>query len=97
MLQEDYESVFRSHSECIQNRLSEVGFEPTRLDNQIATWMQRFRPLFNLTPLVRLQGPIIQVWPSGQITLTGDVIGSRGGALRYDATMMIRDPAMKLL
>ena len=27
------------------------------------------------------QGPIIQVWPSGQITLTGDVIGSRGGTM----------------
>ena len=44
-----------------------------------------------------LQGPIIQVWPSGQITLTGDVIGSGGGTMRYEATMVFRDPAMKLL
>ena len=43
------------------------------------------------------QGPIIQVWPSGQITLTGDVIGSRGGTMRYEATMVFRDPAIKLL
>ena len=42
------------------------------------------------------QGPIIQVWPSGQITLTGDVIGSKGGTVRYDATVVFRDPAMKL-
>ena len=43
------------------------------------------------------QGPIIQVWPSGQITLTGDVIGSMGGTMRYEATMMFRGPAIKLL
>ena len=45
------------------------------------------------------QGPIIQVWhwPSGQITLTGDVIGSRGGTMRYEATMVFHDPAIKLL
>ena len=42
------------------------------------------------------QGPIIQVWPSCQITLTGDVIGSKGGTVRYDATVMFHDPAMKL-
>ena len=34
---------------------------------------------------------IIQVWPSGQITLTGDVIGSGGGTMRYEATMVFRD------
>ena len=43
------------------------------------------------------QGPIIQVWPSGQITLTGDVIGSGGGTMRYEATLVFRDPAMKLV
>ena len=43
------------------------------------------------------QGPIIQVWPSGQITLTGDVIGSRGGTMRYEATMVFRDPVINLL
>ena len=46
---------------------------------------------------VQGQGPIIQVWPSGQITLTGDVIGSGGGTMRYEATMVFRDRAMKLL
>ena len=44
-----------------------------------------------------VQGPIIQVWPSGQITLTGDVIGSRGGTMGYEATMVFRDPAIELL
>ena len=39
----------------------------------------------------------MQVWPSGQITLTGDVIGSRGGTMWYEATMVFRDPALKLL
>ena len=43
------------------------------------------------------QGPIIQVLPSGQITLTGDVIGSMGGTMRYKATMVFRGPAIKLL
>ena len=43
------------------------------------------------------QGPIIQVWPSGQITLTGDVIGSRGGTMWYEATMVFRDLTIKLL
>ena len=43
------------------------------------------------------QGPIIQVWPSGQITLAGDVIGSMGGTMRYEATMVFRGPAIKLL
>ena len=42
-------------------------------------------------------GPIIQVWPSGQITLSGDIFGSRGGTMRYEATMVFRDPAIKLL
>ena len=44
-----------------------------------------------------LQGPIIQVWPSGQITLTGDVIGSMGSTMGYEATMVFRDLAIKLL
>ena len=44
-----------------------------------------------------VQGPIIQVWPSGQITLTGDVIGSRGDTMRYEAKMVFHDPAMNLL
>ena len=43
------------------------------------------------------QGPIIQVWPSGQITLIGDVIGSRGGIMGYEAAMVFRGPAIKLL
>ena len=34
------------------------------------------------------QGPIIQAWPSGQIILTGDVLGSKRGTVRYDETMM---------
>ena len=49
----------------------------------------------------RDQGPIIQVWPSGQITLIGrlgcDVIGSKRGTVRYDATMVFRDLAIKLV
>ena len=40
--------------------------------------------------------PIIQVWPSGQITLTGDVIGSKDSTVRFDATVVFRDPAMKV-
>ena len=52
--------------------------------------------LVQLVP-VPSQGHIIQVWPSGQITLTGDVIGSRGGTVRYEATMVFCDPEIKLL
>ena len=49
------------------------------------------------TSVQRDQGPIIQVWPSGQITLTGDVIGSMGSTMGYEATMVFRDLAIKLL
>ena len=34
------------------------------------------------------QGPLIQAWPSGQIILTDDVLGSKRGTVRYDETMM---------
>ena len=31
---------------------------------------------------------LIQAWPSGQIILTDDVLGSKRGTVRYDETMM---------
>ena len=52
----------------------------------------------SICPLyVEIKNCGIMKWNCGQITLTGDVIGSGGGTMRYEATMVFRDPAMKLL
>ena len=66
------------------------------LTNRRKLTLPSLRHLLTPTSVPTGQGPILQVWPSGQITLTGDVIGSKSGTVRYDATIVFRDPAIKL-
>ena len=42
------------------------------------------------------QGPIIQVLPSGWITLLSDIIGPKDGSVQYDSTIVFPDLVMKL-
>ena len=64
----------RNYLETRFAKLTEVRVRSTR------TGVKFCKPSFQIISSGWGQGPIIQVWPSGQITLTGDVIGSMGGA-----------------